>query len=110
GTEKVLQASGRVGRFRNPVGCELDPLGAPRVGDVAEAPHASDALAADALRLGQALIDAPVLERKDVEARRLGPGVELADLAQEFLRVRELLQNEGDGFRSEEHTSELQSR
>src|SRR5438034_138269 len=68
--EQLLQVPRRLRRLRDAKGGELDLVGAPALGDVAEAPHAAHALAADALGLGVALEDPAVLEGEDVEARR----------------------------------------
>src|SRR2546426_10798062 len=86
-------------RLRDAKGGELDLVGAPALGDVAEAPHAAHALAADALGLGVALEDPAVLEGEDVEARGLGSGVEVTHLGAEALRAGELLQHERDRLR-----------
>src|SRR5438034_7672704 len=121
--EQLLEGARGMGGFGDPIGGELNLFGPLRVGDVAEGPHPSDALPGDPLRLGEALVDAAVLEGQDVEAGRVRARVQLADLVQESRRVDELLQHErerlgavlgledrvGDPPRSEEHTSELQS-
>src|SRR5207253_9787403 len=65
-----------------------------RRGEGAEAPHASDALPGDPLGLREALVEAAVLERQDVEAGRVGSRVQLAYLAEESRGVGELLQHE----------------
>src|SRR5438067_2538026 len=70
GAKQVLETAGGLGGFGDAVRGELDPLRALGFGDVAEAPHPAHALLADALRLGEALEDATVLERQDGEARR----------------------------------------
>src|SRR5438552_9019616 len=92
--DQLLQSARGVGGFRDPVRGELDLLGPLRLGDVAEAPHASDALPGDPLGLREALVDAAVLERQDVEAGRVGSRVQLAYLAEESRGVGELLQHE----------------
>ncbi len=97
--EQLLEVARGLRRLRDPIGGELDLVGAPALGDVTEAPHPTHARAADALGLRVALEGPPVLEGEDVEARRLGPGVQLTYLRAEGLRIRELLQHKGDRLR-----------
>ena len=64
------------------------------LGDVAEAPHAADDLAVDALRQRVALEDAPVLELEDVVTVRLGLVVQALDLGRRTRGIAELLEHE----------------
>ena len=63
---------------------------------VAEAPDAADGLAVEALREGVALEDPPVAEAQDVEALATGVVVQLADLPDEGVGVRELGEHVAD--------------
>ena len=65
----------------------LEPL---RLRDVAEAPHPTDDLAADSLRLRVALDDPTVLELDQVAALGVGLRVQLAHLRREAVGVDEL--------------------
>ena len=94
--EEILDASGSARRVGDPIRGLLQSLGPPSLSDVAEAPDTPHRVPADHLWLGVALVHAAVLEREDVEARRIGPPVELADLDDEGVRVRELLQHVRD--------------
>src|SRR5215467_8920642 len=69
------------------------PLGPGPSGHVAEAPYPSHRHPVEPLRQREALEDAAVLELEEIEARRVGVGVQLAHLGDELLRLGELVQD-----------------
>ena len=94
GPEELVLARDLLRRFRDPVRRLLQPLGPPLLRDVPEAPHPPDADPLQALGPREALEDPAVAKRDDVRALGLGGGVELAHLAEEGVRVLELLDDE----------------
>ena len=92
--EELLEARGLVCRLGNPVSRLLQPFGALPLGDVPKAPDPPRGAPLQVLGPREALEDPAVAKREDVHALRLGIRIELPDLFEKDVRVRELLEHE----------------